>query len=156
MTESCLTFSVVIPTYKRHDDLFRCLDALSHHFDIEKCQSYKFLEEFVMVDRKLDVDGIIAFHDIWMPSLQPFLRYVLANRHYKSVRDFDSPGDVQMATKMSTFKRAILSLVKFVPGKEKIFREEILRPWHLMSVPNLVVIEKTAVDNREWTFHSPF
>jgi predicted O-methyltransferase YrrM len=105
----------------------------SHFFDLT-------LQEFVMVDRKLDVGGMIAFHDMWMPSLQRFLRYVLAKRNYKTVRDFDSPGKVPIATKMTTFKRAILSLVKFVPGKEKIFREEILRPWHLMSVPNLVVI----------------
>ena len=136
----------VIPSLPRLQ--FGFIDS-SHFFDLT-------LEEFVMVDRKLDVGGMIAFHDMWMPSLQRFLRYVLANRNYKIVRDFDSPRDVQLATKMSAFKRAILLLVKFVPGKEKIFREEILRPWHLMSIPNLVVIQKTAVDNREWTFHAPF
>lgn len=45
----------------------------SHLFDLT-------VTEFVLADKKLDVGGGMAFHDMWMPSLQTFVRYVLANR----------------------------------------------------------------------------
>jgi predicted O-methyltransferase YrrM len=38
------------------------------------------LVDFVLVDRRLAVGGVIGFHDLWMPSLQKVLRYVLTNR----------------------------------------------------------------------------
>jgi predicted O-methyltransferase YrrM len=60
----------------------------SHLFDLTIC-------EFVMMDRKLEVGGMIAFHDMWMPSLQKFLRYVLANRSYEQFRISDAPSPPQ-------------------------------------------------------------
>src|SRR5207253_9411867 len=71
----------VLPTLPRLQ--FGFIDS-SHLFDLT-------IEEFVMMDKKLDVGGMVAFHDMWMGSLQKFLRYVLSNRAYRLVRSFDAP-----------------------------------------------------------------
>jgi hypothetical protein len=136
----------VIPSLSRLQ--FGFIDS-SHLFD-------HTLEEFVMIDRRLDLGGRLAFHDMWMGSLQSFLRYVLANRAYRLDRSCDGPLPQYRVMLRKRFGRALLQLTRLVPGREKIFREEILRPWHSMEIPELVVIQKTGEDNREWTFHVPF
>jgi GT2 family glycosyltransferase len=84
MTESCLTFSVVIPTYKRHDDLFRCLDALSHHFDIEKCQSYKFDVEVIVSDDACEIKlrDVLKDRYPWCTYVEGPNRGPAANRNH--------------------------------------------------------------------------
>lgn len=136
----------VIPALPRLQ--FAFIDS-SHLFDLT-------IQEFVMVDKKLEVGGMLAFHDMWMGSLQKFLRYVLSNRAYRLVRSFDTPLPQHRLTVKRRIKRALLKLAHSVPYKDKIFREEILRPWNSLMISNLVVIQKTADDNREWTFHTPF
>ena len=54
---------------------FAFIDS-SHLFDLT-------LLEFVLIDKKLEVGGILALHDTWMPSIQAVLRFILANRAYK-------------------------------------------------------------------------
>jgi len=83
-TEPSVIFSVVIPTYKRHDDLFRCLDALSHHFNIDSSQSYKFGVEVIVSDDACE----ITLHDV-LKDRYPWCRYVegptrgpASNRNY--------------------------------------------------------------------------
>jgi hypothetical protein len=136
----------VIPSLPRLQ--FGFIDS-SHLFDLT-------IEEFVMVDRKLDVGGMLAFHDMWMNSLQTFLRHVLANRAYRLDRSFDGPRPRCRLTLKQRIRLALLRLTHLVPEREKIFREEILRPWHSMGISNLVLIHKTGEDDREWTFHVPF
>jgi hypothetical protein len=136
----------VIPSLPRLQ--FGFIDS-SHLFDLT-------VEEFVMIDRKLDVGGMLAFHDLWMKSLQSFLRFVLANRAYRLERSFDGPRPPGRLTVKQRMKLVLLKLTHLVPGKERIFREEILRPWPLMGISNLVVIQKTGGDDRAWTFHAPF
>jgi predicted O-methyltransferase YrrM len=121
----------------------------SHLFDLT-------ISEFVMMDRKLKIGGMLAFHDMWMPSLQKFLRYVLANRSYELVRTFDSPGLENPHTIKQAIKQFMLRALHFVPGKEHIFRIELLRPWQSFHASNVVVLRKTSNDNRDWKFHANF
>jgi predicted O-methyltransferase YrrM len=121
----------------------------SHLFDLT-------ISEFVMMDRKLKVGGMVAFHDMWMPSLQKFLRYVLANRSYELVRAFDSSLPASPRTLKQALKQFMLRALHFFPGKECFFREELLRPWQSFHSPNLVLLRKTANDNRDWKFHAKF
>jgi hypothetical protein len=81
----------------------------SHLFDLT-------ISEFVMMDHKLNIGGMIAFHDMWMPSLQKFLRYVLANRSYELVRTFDSPAAANPQTIKRAIKRFMLHTLHFLPG----------------------------------------
>src|SRR5438093_4981077 len=63
----------VIPTMPRIE--FAFMDG-SHLFDL-------VLLDFVLVDKRLEVGGVIGVHDLWLPSIQKVLRYILANRHYR-------------------------------------------------------------------------
>jgi predicted O-methyltransferase YrrM len=62
----------VIPQLPRLQ--FAFIDA-SHLFDYT-------VMEFVLVDKQLDVGGIIALHDLGMPSLQAVMRFIRTNRAY--------------------------------------------------------------------------
>jgi predicted O-methyltransferase YrrM len=53
----------------------------SHLFDLT-------LLEFVLIDKKLEIGGVVALHDTCMPSIQAVMRFVLANRPYEVCRDF--------------------------------------------------------------------
>src|SRR5215813_11639553 len=55
----------------------------AHQFDF-------VLVDFFCVDRILKVGGILAFDDLWMPSVQRLCRYIVTNRSYTVFRCF--PG----------------------------------------------------------------
>lgn len=120
----------------------------SHLFDLT-------IAEFVLMDKKLAVGGLLAFHDTWMPSLQKFLRYVLANRAYVVVREFDAPAP---APPPKTH-RPLLSwerVIRLIPHHERFLAPEMLQPWNEFALPNLIFLQKTAPDSRDWKFHHPF
>jgi len=126
---------------------FAFVDA-SHLFDLT-------VAEFALLDKKLEIGGVIAFHDLWMPSLQKLVRYILSNRSYELVRDFDEP-----TTAPSSHRGALARVARFlanrIPGKERIFSPEFLRPWAELRINNLVFLRKMANDTRDWRFHAPF
>lgn len=130
----------VIPGLPRLE--FAFVDG-SHLFD-------HTLADFVLLDKKLAVGGMIAFHDTWMESLQKAVRYILANRAYEIVPDpaHAMPGRAK--------KRYLPGLSRLIPGRERLFRPEILRPWREMGAANLVVLKKMGDDTRDWQFHAPF
>src|SRR4051794_39365798 len=72
----------VVPGLPRLQFVF--IDA-SHLFDMS-------IVDFVLADKKLDVGGVVAFHDLWMPSLQKLVRYILANRSYEIYRAVPAPS----------------------------------------------------------------
>jgi predicted O-methyltransferase YrrM len=138
----------VIPTLPEIG--FAFIDA-SHLFDLT-------LSEFVLTDKKLKVGGVVAFHDMWMPSQQAFIRYVLSNRSYQVYRpqataqhDAGSNGSDD-----ATWKRAIRAACSLIPGSERIFAPSFLKPWNSLNIPNLVFLQKTGEDSRDWRFHQNF
>jgi hypothetical protein len=126
---------------------FGFIDA-SHLFDLT-------LVEYVLIDKKLDVGGLIGMHDMWMASLQKLYRYVSANRAYRRRQDLE-PLYAPRLTFRSRVKQSIAEALRMVPKSRKIFRPEILHPWSEFNSSNLLLLEKTGVDQREWTFHAPF
>jgi hypothetical protein len=126
---------------------FAFVDA-SHLFDLT-------LMEFVLLDKKLAVGGIIGLHDTWMPSLQKAVRFILANRAYEIVRgasDRSSESDPPR----QRITRLLSRMARRVPGAKRIFRPELLNPWQNMKIENLILLRKTADDRRDWRFHKPF
>jgi hypothetical protein len=121
----------------------------SHLFDLT-------LVEFVLMDKKLEVGGLLSLHDMWMPSLQKLVRYVLSNRDYAIVRTFDAPKLPSPLSVKQRVKLALATAFRCVPGKARIFQEELLRPWRALQLPNMVVLRKQADDKRDWRFHHPF
>ncbi len=121
----------------------------SHRFDATIC-------EFVLLDRKLKIGGKLAFHDMRLPSMQKFLRYVFANRSYELVRTFDSSSSTKPRGKNWTPRNFLMWASSLVPGKGRIFRDEVLQPWDSMDIPSLAVLRKTASDDGELMFNSHF
>lgn len=128
----------VIPTLGQVD--FAFVDA-SHLFDLS-------LMEFVLIDKKLKVNGVMAFHDLWMPSLQKLLNYILTNRNYRLIngQSLDS----------KSLKRTLVRGLNKSKLLQKYLSPELLAPHYMSGIPNMVFLEKLAPDNREWTHHEIF
>lgn len=133
----------VVPGFPPAD--FAFIDA-SHLFDTT-------ILEFVLVDKRLHVGGVIGFHDLWMASLSKALRYILTNRSYRIHEDVP-PRQERTAWRR---RRAVSMLARRVPRADRIFRPEVLllRP-DLGIRDTMIFIEKTADDDRDWEFHQPF
>jgi hypothetical protein len=118
-----------------------------HVFDLS-------LFEFVLIDKRLDVDGVIGFHDLWMPALQKVLRYILTNRHYELHHDVALLELTQGQRRRSQFA----SVAQRIPKAAELFAPEILHPTaaELDVRHNMVFVEKLADDDRTWTAHSAF
>lgn len=66
-----MKFSVVIPTYRRHETLFQCLDALSHYFESTVAVDLGFDVEVVVSD-----DGAEVELRKKLLELYPWCRYI--------------------------------------------------------------------------------
>ena len=134
----------VIPDLPRLQ--FAFIDS-SHLFDLT-------LVEFVLVDKILDVGGVIALHDLWMPSIQTVVRYILSNRSYEVCYDL-SPRP----NPLTILQRAKLLIgfgLRRLDGIDKLLSPEISRPWCTLRMPNLVFLKKLSADKRDWRFHQRF
>ena len=143
----------VIPSLPQLD--FAFIDS-SHLYDLT-------IAEFVLIDKKLRVGGLLGFHDMWMPSLQQVLRYILSNRAYKlwtpknraNAIAVARPGGLKTVAKRR-LKRRLSRVLSALPKAERVFSVEARNPWPQLKIPNLVLIEKTGDDNRDWRFHRSF
>lgn len=125
---------------------FAFIDA-SHLFDLS-------IAEFVLVDKKLDVGGVVAFHDLWMPSLRKVIRFLLANRNYEIVR---SDGKAASPRKRASLPRRVLArTLRMFPKAEMLFSADALSPWVEFDLGNLAMLRKTADDTRDWRHFRPF
>ncbi len=100
---------------------FVFIDA-SHLFDIS-------MLDFVFADKKLDVGGVAAFHDLWMPSLQKLVRYILANRNYEIYRGLDPSRNLGERDAFSACGDALAADSRQPPGADRLFANELLAPW---------------------------
>ena len=119
----------------------------SHLFDLT-------LLDFVLIDKRLEVGGVIGFDDLYISSLQKVLRYILANRHYRIYEHVPSRPTSGRWRRRNRISR----VARRVPRAERIFRPEVLRLSEDLGIPrtSLVFIEKTGIDDRQWDFHQQF
>lgn len=120
---------------------FAFIDA-SHLFD-------HTMFDFVLVDRKLEVGGVVGFHDLWMPSLRRVVRYILTNRQYEPYLPSTEP--------VAFSRRVVPALLKAIPKADRIFSPDLLAPWPSFKAPgNLVLLRKLADDRRDYQHHVTF
>jgi predicted O-methyltransferase YrrM len=125
---------------------FGFIDA-SHLFDLT-------LLEFVLIDKKLDIGGVVGMHDLWMPSLQRLYRYVIANRAY---RKCESTAKAKEPLSSRQKARHILArLLRRIVPLQRVLSVDFLQPWSELDVPNMVLLEKTANDQRDWKHYARF
>ncbi len=124
---------------------FAFIDA-SHLFDLT-------MLDFVLVDKRLEVGGLIGFHDLWMSSLQKVLRYILTNRSYRMYDDVP-PMPVTARSKRNS---QLSALARRIPHADRVLRPEVLEPTEELGVRlRMGFIEKTGQDERHWRFHRQF
>jgi predicted O-methyltransferase YrrM len=125
---------------------FAFIDS-SHLFDFT-------IMEFVLVDKKLDVGGIVALHDLWMPSIQAVVRFIRTNRAYQICRDFSA--EIPALTLRQRSNELVSRFLKKVPGTGRVRNPSVLDPWSTLRLNNLVFLQKVQDDSRDWRFHRPF
>lgn len=127
---------------------FAFIDA-SHLFDLT-------LMEFVLVDKKLEVGGVVALHDMWMPSLRKCVRYILSNRDYE-VWAVASGGQACLPSRKARWLQSpIRELAGQFPLGKRVFSPEFLRPDSSFGFNNLLFLSKRGDDKRAWTHHQSF
>lgn len=137
-------FESTIATAHPHLPNVQCafIDS-SHLFDLT-------LFDFILVDKLLDVGGILIFHDAWMAAMQKLIRYILANRSY----------ELLTLRQDSSRKAKIVRRWSYMVNKSKLARyllaPEILTPWVCFEASNIVLVQKIANDERPWKFHCKF
>jgi len=141
----------IFPTLPSLDFVF--IDA-SHLFD------YTLLE-FILADKKLKCGGIIAFHDLWMPSLRKLIRYILRNRSYVIEERFSAmasnPNAVTKAIRPKVFAAQLIApVLRTLPKSKTVFTDEMLNPWHQFGLDNMVFLKKQSEDTRDWRHFRPF
>jgi predicted O-methyltransferase YrrM len=125
---------------------FAFIDS-SHLFDLT-------LTEFVLIDKKLDAGGIVAFHNLWMPSIQSVVRFILANRTYTICREFS--GNDPTPSVGQRVKELGARCLRKIPGAARVLSANVLHPWSAFRIQNLLFLQKRSDDKRDWRFHRPF
>ncbi|HKQ78064.1 MAG TPA: class I SAM-dependent methyltransferase [Blastocatellia bacterium] len=115
------------------------------------------LVDFFCVDRILKVGGIVAFDDLWMPSVQRLCRYIITNRSYKVVPHFagSSGKEERVSWKRRLFQKAVSSSEAI----RKTIKPEYAEPrmdFNLGGGNRCVAFRKEAADSRAWDFHHDF
>ncbi len=114
---------------------FAFIDA-SHLFDLT-------LLEFVLVDKKLGCGGVVGLHDLWMPSLQKLVRFVLNNRDYRLL-------NATPAKPRPAWRRWLVGQAARNARLRRWMSPELLAPFPSLGAPNLVFLEKLGEDRRDW------
>ncbi len=140
--EDMLTFDRR-PSYQALADM----DAKGCRFDfafIDGSHLFDYaLVDFFLIDRMLKKKGIVVFDDLWMPSIRKVVMYVLRNRSYKWIK----PGRMVKTPFLLKTLRVSRRIMQGLPGKD----------FRLRCIPqNVIILEKTTPDNREWDFHNNF
>jgi predicted O-methyltransferase YrrM len=125
---------------------FAFIDA-SHLYDLT-------MLDFVLVDKKLDVGGVVAFHDMWMPALQKVMRFLISNRGYKLFQSSAANQFLPIRTPLR--RRIVSSVLRMIPQSSKIFTQEMLHPWTDFKLGNVAILQKTVEDARDWRHFQPF
>jgi predicted O-methyltransferase YrrM len=118
----------------------------SHLFDLT-------ILDFVLVDKHLAVDGIIGFHDMWMPALRRVIRWAVNNRCYVVLGT--NPRPLTPRTRVLSL---VAALLRRLPRADRIFSQDILQPWHQVDPAgtNMLFLRKTQEDNRDWREYHAF
>lgn len=115
------------------------------------------LVDFFLVDKLLRVGGVVAFDDLWMPSVQRLCRYIITNQSYSVFRYF--PNGTEPASKPSFKRRLLEKSVGYAPTLGRALKFEYATPEFdvKLGLPNqCIAFVKQAEDQRAWDFHQDF
>ena len=106
--------------------------------------------DFILVDKRLDVGGLIGFHDLWLPGVMKAVRYIITNRNYRVYADIP-------AQPTPTKWHVGNAVVNRIPRAELVFRPEVMELSMDLDLTRLMTfIEKVDGDTRSWDFYRSF
>ena len=130
----------VVPSLPRTS--FAFIDS-SHLFDLT-------LMDFILVDKKLEIGGLIGFHDLWLPGVLKALRYIVTNRDYRVYNDLP-------LRPTPTRRHLGNAVVRRIPRAELILRPEVMELNSDLELTRLMTfVEKQGEDTRSWKFYRTF
>ena len=120
------------------------------------------LLDFFYVNRMMDVGGIIAFHDVDMPSINKLLRYILKYPSYELIdsvacKPLKKTFNAKVKEVLFVFPLRLLS--KVIPSRnvyELISGKVIEKDATLKIDTTLVAIKKVKEDDRDWRWFNDF
>jgi predicted O-methyltransferase YrrM len=124
---------------------FAFIDA-SHLFDLS-------ILDFILVDKRLEIGGVVGFHDLWMPSLRKVIRHILANRASR-IHPASPPG-APWSSRQKLLS-GLAAVARRLPAASHWLAPEMAHPWHEFHTSNLVILEKIGEDKRDWREHAAF
>jgi predicted O-methyltransferase YrrM len=115
---------------------FAFIDGL-HVFDYA-------LVDFFYVDRMLEVGGLVAFDDLWMPAVRKVISFALRNRHYERIR-VDTTAGLPPAIRLGRLARILTQ------------RPHGWHEWKMrFTTQGALVLRKLDDDDRAWDWHRSF
>ena len=123
----------------------------SHIFDLT-------ILDFLLLDKRLEVGGVLGFHDMWMPAIQKVLRFILTNRAYSAYREVDGiHAPSPMKRRIKSTIAPLFKIAARTPGLALLLNPTLIQPlWTLGIEGNMVFVQKKANDNREYKFYKDF
>jgi predicted O-methyltransferase YrrM len=112
----------------------------SHIFDLT-------ILDFVVVDKRLAVGGVVAFDDSGLIDVQKALRYIVLNRSYTALQ----PAPLARSQRL---RKHVGGALARLPGAARVLRPEILRPSATTGTvgSRVVYLTKNADDSgRHWS-----
>jgi predicted O-methyltransferase YrrM len=118
--------------------------------------------DFFYINRMLKVGGVIAFHDLDMPSQKKLFRYILNYPCYEfvgAVNDAKSRKTIKAHIKQAVFVVPLRIYSRMAPKRirHELFAAEILRNDEALGLNGtMLAIRKTKEDNRDWKWFENF
>lgn len=107
----------------------------NHRFD------YTLLD-FFFIDRMLDIGGMVAVDDLWIPAVRKAISYILRNNAYERLTP---------SRPAPPLRRRLLR------AGRRIVQNPVARDWSLKLIPENVVLLRKRSDEREgWNRHRDF
>lgn len=110
------------------------------------------LLEFFYADKMIPVGGLVMLDDLWMPSIQKVLEFVLANRNYEFAPEFSPPPKTGLARQL---RSARYMLKQLRPG-QVVARSPLDYYYGFGATTRWCVLRKTADDARDWQHFQKF
>ena len=85
------------------------------------------LVDFFLIDKMLEVGGIVVFDDANWPSIRKVCRYIATNQPYSVYRCTGSVEKSELSFKRRIFNNTVVRFLKIFDGSMKILRPEAVR-----------------------------
>lgn len=114
------------------------------------------MADFILIDRILNVNGILILNDTHWPSIRKVCRYILTNRSYSVFRCLTTPHEPES---LERERQASLGVGNIPRHLRKLLRPEAIETDEELGISpraRCIAFRKEREDIRAWDFHEEF